>query len=160
VSQNLGINLNQIKAYFLRAMYRRYTSVLEPISSHERPGYSIVRDSEGRLSLVDSWCAKPSLNGNITIFLDGRLPVWFFNYNGEYPEKAWPYVQKALVTSYEFGKFWGGRGPRMLDLVDYGAVYFNEPVEVDFRKCRGYERIECPGYDLAGQLEYHGGSLL
>lgn len=112
---------------------------------------------------IDEWRTTPigeGSNGTTSIYHNNTL-LWEMQYGGSYPERAIPFLRRALLQTYNQQRWCGGRGAMQFFEGDFR--YFNDVSDgSDFASFHGREMIEGKVNDVwtpIGGHHYRGGFL-
>lgn len=164
----MKVPTHRILPVFFAAMQDGYAGNAKKSTITELPNSKVITFKQGRWTVVDCYFVTPLSNfsfGTTIIYYDD-VPVWMMHYWGEYPKEVIPFLKQALRANYEFGRFEGGRGPRMYSDPDNfkRLEYFNFPEHNDNPlNFKGREEIKKYGLPLnriVGWHEYSGQLLL
>ena len=110
------------------------------------------------LTLVDRYFVLPKSDkssGQTIIFRD-EFPLWIMSYEGYYLDDAIDFLKTCLRKAYcEEKRFYGGRGPIVVQNSTQNHSYFNSIIRSEFEDFAGEERIIFNGI-VVGRHSYRG----
>jgi len=153
----------QLKAFFLEAALATYAATGKKAVKTtivELPGSKVYRYERPDLGLlyVDVYVTNGEWSGGqTTIFLNGQA-VWLHQYHGwcKGDDKAvLDFLKRALLTAYEQGLFYGGRGAEEMEDGDLRYENFCNEEDGYFFEGKGDEEILGGGKIFWHTYQYH-----
>lgn len=128
----------------------------------------------GPFRCVDTWFTSPvgrSFGWTLAYHDTLPQPIWRMGYDGWYDRedlRITRFLRSALRTTYEDGRFIGGRGPEVFTSEEFpGLIYYNRVKERDFRRFSGDDVIVVDvavagreGLRERYRHDYRGGALV